>query len=627
MPKRRSFHEHPSDPVDAAAFRCKRFWVPRGTAPDLSDDGYLVDPESPHSIDRGASAVPFEALAGFPVLGLLGEPGMGKSTVLNQEARRLAPPQENGDRLLRVDLAACGTDVLVSQRIFQSKEIKSWKKSKNRLHLLLDGFDTCLQYVENLVALLLERLYDQPRNRLSLRIACRTTDWPADLETGLEDLWREQEQAVGIYELTPLRQKDVRALAEASGPSAAAFLSEVANLGAAQFANRPITLRFLLNSFRAGKGLPPRRTDLYREGCLVLCDECRDDLRRRKQVTILKTAYRRAPARFRELLGRFIDSQNQRAGDVLILDRLAPVWDRKIANLLRRKLMDTHLAPQAFRRILTVLIRAGGEDAWRIATDLVGAARNAPPAEMAKPIEAALELLVSNPSAGWQAVWPVAKARYEFAEYVIGCLARDPYSSVTTRVLEGLSEDALADLQIWLFQHHPRREGDGVPGEESRKAGQFTLIRSNDKWHWLGIALVNNLIQRGTSAAIKAIRKIKEAFPDENLDRVEKVADELRREKTWTPLPPSDLLALILDRVRQEVRATAPPPAKKRGRPAKIEASKKRAALAAKESGATGKEVAKILYGVTYPTTQQVKNAPNILNYYKHSTERPPNKC
>ena len=30
-----------------AALRSRRFWVPRGTDPDLSDDGFLVDPESP----------------------------------------------------------------------------------------------------------------------------------------------------------------------------------------------------------------------------------------------------------------------------------------------------------------------------------------------------------------------------------------------------------------------------------------------------------------------------------------------------------------------------------------------------------------------------------------------------
>jgi hypothetical protein len=268
-----------TDPVDAAAFGCGRFWLPRGTAPDLSDDGFLFNPESVPLVFAPEFGFPFQALAHFPVLALLGEPGMGKSTVLKQEVRRLeAATQENADRFLRVDLAACGTDVLVCQKVFESRTLKSWRKSKARLHLFLDGFDTCMQHVETLVALLLERFEQEPRDRLSLRIACRTTEWPADLEEGLRRLWHQQ--AIDIYELAALRRDDVRKIAKAALVSGEDFLAEVDRVGAAQFANRPITLRFLLNSFRTGKGLPKQRNDLYREGCLILCDEWRDDLRR-----------------------------------------------------------------------------------------------------------------------------------------------------------------------------------------------------------------------------------------------------------------------------------------------------------------------------------------------------------
>jgi hypothetical protein len=72
--------------------------------------------------------------------------------------------------------------------------------------------------------------------------------------------------------------------------------------------------------------------------------------------------------------------------------------------------------------------------------------------------------------------------------------------------------------------------------------------------------------------------------------------------------------------------ASVPAAVKKRGRPAEIEAGTKEAALAAREHGQTWRAVAKILYGVAYPTSQQVKNAPNILKHYKRTTVRPPNK-
>jgi hypothetical protein len=140
--------------------------VPRGTAPDLSDDEYLVDPESLGSVYGEVPAVPFEALGHFPVLGLLGEPGMGKTTTPSQEAKRLeADARAKGDFVLWVDLAGCGTDLFVSQSIFESKEFRSWKKSTNPLQLFLDGFDTCLQYVPTFVALLLNQSRECPELR------------------------------------------------------------------------------------------------------------------------------------------------------------------------------------------------------------------------------------------------------------------------------------------------------------------------------------------------------------------------------------------------------------------------------------------------------------------------------
>jgi hypothetical protein len=166
-----------ADTAEVTAFGCRRFWLPRGIAPDLSDHGFLVDPDSSHPMFEPASAVPLESFAHLAVLGLLGEPGMGKSTALKQEAGKIqAAARESGDRLLHVDLAACATDVLVCKRIFESKEFRAWKKGKGLLHLFLDGFDTCLLYVESLVALLLGRFGEESRARLSLSIACRTAD-------------------------------------------------------------------------------------------------------------------------------------------------------------------------------------------------------------------------------------------------------------------------------------------------------------------------------------------------------------------------------------------------------------------------------------------------------------------
>lgn len=175
---------------DTSNVHCRRFWLPRGVEPDLSDGGFLVDPEWVFKHFLPTSTTPFHSLPESPVLALLGEPGIGKSTALEYEARQIeAGGHSNRARVLRVDLAACGTDLMVLKRIFQCREFKSWRKSSATLHLFVDGLDTCLQYVETLVALLLEGLNQEPRDRLKLRIACRTAEWPEDLEAGLRSLW------------------------------------------------------------------------------------------------------------------------------------------------------------------------------------------------------------------------------------------------------------------------------------------------------------------------------------------------------------------------------------------------------------------------------------------------------
>jgi hypothetical protein len=140
--------------VDDVALSCRRFWLPRGTYPDLSDGGFLHDPELPYVRQGGPLAAPLESLTEVRVLGLLGEPGMAKPPHSMAKLNELGPAHRRAAAaFLQVDLAACGTDVLVCKRIFGSREFKSWKKSNAKLHLFLDGFDICLKYVQTLAGL------------------------------------------------------------------------------------------------------------------------------------------------------------------------------------------------------------------------------------------------------------------------------------------------------------------------------------------------------------------------------------------------------------------------------------------------------------------------------------------
>jgi Hypothetical protein (DUF2513) len=271
--------DEPSGMLDAADHLSRRFWLPRGNDPDDSDDGFLVDPESRFV---RSSAVPLEAIVSHPVLILLGEPGMGKSTALRAEYERVWAISGKTDRISKVDLGLYRSDALLDQRIFKSKRFRSRRGAQN-FHVFFDGFDECFQSNPNLAGLLLEFLEDLRPNTRSIRIACRTADWSMELESGLAKLWGEN--SVGVYQLAPLRRADVYREVVRRGLSPDEFLTQVAQLSAGPLASRPITLRFMLDSLGRGAGLPSRSTDLYYEGCRVLCDEWRERPRRVRRLS------------------------------------------------------------------------------------------------------------------------------------------------------------------------------------------------------------------------------------------------------------------------------------------------------------------------------------------------------
>ena len=75
------------------------------------------------------------------------------------------------------------------------------------------------------------------------------------------------------YELAPLRRLDVIEAATVNGIDPALFVEEVAEKGVVSFAIKPVTLQFLINTYKKGGGLPSTQADLYLSGCLRLCEE------------------------------------------------------------------------------------------------------------------------------------------------------------------------------------------------------------------------------------------------------------------------------------------------------------------------------------------------------------------
>src|SRR5260370_2885688 len=85
-------------------------------------------------------------------------------------------------------------------------------------------------------------------------VACRTADWPTVLQGGLRKLWSADK--FKAYELSPLRRVDVEVAAVTNGLHAEAFLQEIGRKEMVPLAIKPVTLRFLLNTYQKKRGFP-----------------------------------------------------------------------------------------------------------------------------------------------------------------------------------------------------------------------------------------------------------------------------------------------------------------------------------------------------------------------------------
>lgn len=259
----------------------QRFWCPRDSSYSLQDGGYLADPHSTWGAAFNPNLLAFEDVAQAPCLVLLGEPGIGKTQAIEASWRTVeAELRAAGHETLLVDLRTGDSEDRLIRKIFGHPTFKAWQEGSHDLFLFLDSLDECLLRVSTVAGLLLEELAGRPVDRLRLRIACRTAEWPQLLEIGLNEKWGEE--AVWVVELVPLRRADVTVAAQTRGVDPEAFLESIQEAGAVPLAIRPVTLEFLLNTYLQTGSLPSTQTELYRRGCRLLCEELSESRRATK---------------------------------------------------------------------------------------------------------------------------------------------------------------------------------------------------------------------------------------------------------------------------------------------------------------------------------------------------------
>jgi len=259
-------------------YNWKRFWCPRDGNISLADGGYLYDPAAQYGRSFNKDVVPFESISEIPCLALLGEPGIGKSEAMKAERSKIeAKIRESGGELLWLDIRSYGSEDRLIRDIFGSREFKSWLEGTQNLHIYLDSLDECLLKIEQVGSVLADELSKHRVDRLWFRVACRTADWPNALETAFGKLWPNGEYKA--FELSPLRRLDVEMAATANDIDASSFLQEIDRREVVPLAIKPITLKFLLNTYKESGSFPRTQRELYLKGCRLLCEEVSESRR------------------------------------------------------------------------------------------------------------------------------------------------------------------------------------------------------------------------------------------------------------------------------------------------------------------------------------------------------------
>jgi len=254
------------------AYSWKRFWCPPTGKWHPDKNGFLTDPEHEFSQYIQPDVVSFERISDTPCLILLGEPGIGKTTAMHSEYESISiGVKSKGDMADWHDLGSFSSEEMLVKRVFESPEFSGWKQGNYHLHLFLDSLDESRLEIHAIDRALMRELPNCPLDRLTLRLACRTAEWPFSLESGLKETFGEEN--VGIYELLPLRRTDVETTARTRGINSEQFIDLLLQKDIVPLSIKPITLDFLLKIYRGDAKASYSAMELYRRGCHLLCEE------------------------------------------------------------------------------------------------------------------------------------------------------------------------------------------------------------------------------------------------------------------------------------------------------------------------------------------------------------------
>lgn len=254
------------------------------------------------------------------------------------------------------------------------------------------------------------------------------------------------------------------------------------------------------------------------------------------EIALLREAYSHAPDAILRTVDALIAAEDRRHGDPLVVRKLGPIWDDRIAARLFAHLTIETLNENARIRLLEALLERRYAPALAFAEHALSPLPipDAPRRAWAQTI--ALLLLKHVPDLTWTSLW-TALTNDAFGREVLAAVAHE--DRFRGAVLARLTDEQLGALFTLVAQCFPSRTD---PRHASGEAFAPTLRDDVATWRSM---LLTTLIHRGTTTAVSAIRAALAALPEESyLIPVLREAEAKRRQREWRPIAIPELLAL-----------------------------------------------------------------------------------
>lgn len=214
-----------------------------------------ISPESEKPVEG-----PFSMFEDCPVIVVLGEPGMGKSTCFHEEAERDSS-------------AEC-----IKVADFLSLKGEYFKETT----LFLDALDEARVASGNVMQRLIRQIDDAgPRK---VRISCRGSDWRGDADADrLEALYRAPPT---ILELLPLTPTEIETILRPMVVDERQFIADANDRNLLPLLENPQTLELLMEAVGHGGNWPRSRRDLFETALETLLSEPNKDHQRETDATV-----------------------------------------------------------------------------------------------------------------------------------------------------------------------------------------------------------------------------------------------------------------------------------------------------------------------------------------------------